>query len=104
MAQKRSWIAGLMLMLAILVIPPLLISGGLVAIIVWNDYNGICPGIMDIPPYECTMWEFAARNSISPFALPVHFLIWIAYEFFAITLMAALFIVRKKSQTSDPAT
>ncbi|MEQ8352878.1 MAG: hypothetical protein RH862_15430 [Leptospiraceae bacterium] len=88
----RSWFWRLILAAVILIVPPFLISGTLVALVVLSDYNGICPGIMDIPAYECSVWEFAARNSISPFALPLHILIFMAYWAISIPGVVAVLV------------
>jgi len=63
----------------LLVLPPFLLSAGFVGFEVMQNYNGICPGIMDTPPYACSVWEFIVRNTFSPFALPFHVLIFIGW-------------------------
>ncbi|HBS04185.1 MAG TPA: hypothetical protein DEA96_04410 [Leptospiraceae bacterium] len=88
----KRWVLRLTLAILILIVPPFLVSAGLVTLVVIQDYNGICPGIMDIPAYECSVWEFAARNSISPFALPLHLLIFMAYFAIAFPGITAVLI------------
>ncbi|MCB1139179.1 MAG: hypothetical protein KDK23_10510 [Leptospiraceae bacterium] len=95
-----SWFWRILLALVVLIIPPFLFSAGAVAYIVAQDYNGICPGIMDIPAYECTVWEFAWRNSLSPFALPFHFLIFLSYWAIAIPGIIAVLIWKWFSENS----
>ena len=91
-AGWKRWTVRILLALIVLILPPILISATLVTLVVIQDYNGICPGIMDIPDYECTIWEFAARNSTSPFALPVHMLIFLAYFAIAFPGITAVLI------------
>ena len=47
---------------------------GFIGAAIWAalTYDGICPGIMDIEAYPCTIWEFIGRNTISPFAFAAH--------------------------------
>tara|TARA_Y100001937_G_scaffold79768_1_gene108070 strand:+ start:11145 stop:11471 length:327 start_codon:yes stop_codon:yes gene_type:complete len=91
-SKTRRWALRILFAFLIIIIPPFLFSAGIVGFVVIQDYNGICPGIMDIPPYECSVWEFAARNSISPFALPFHLLIFMAYWAIAIPGVTAVLI------------
>lgn len=95
-----TWFFRILIALAVLTIPPLLFSAVAVAFVVVQDYNGICPGLMDIPPYECTVWEFAARNTISPFALPFHLLVFLAYWAIAIPGVIAVLIWKWFSENS----
>lgn len=78
MKRFTGWQIGLMVG-AILIVPPLLCSAGLVIQDVSQNFSGICPGIMDIEPYPCTLSEYVARNTISPFALAAHLAIFIGW-------------------------
>jgi hypothetical protein len=51
--------------------PPIIWLAGVVIYSGWS-YDGICPGLMDIQPYTCSLWEFIGRNTFSPFALAAH--------------------------------
>lgn len=80
---------------AVLIVPPLLwIAGVLLYAVV--SYTGTCPGLMDIPPYSCTLWEYIGRNTISPFALIGNLTIiggWMLFALIIDAFMAALVFV-----------
>jgi hypothetical protein len=75
--MKKNWWKWL-LGINFILLPPLLISLSLV-IEATLSFQGVCPGVMDIPDYPCTMLEFIARNTVSAFALPVHLFIWLTW-------------------------
>ena len=85
---------------SVIFIPPILF---IVGTIIWAalTYNGICPGIMDIPAYPCTMGEFIGRNTISPFALAAQFGIcisWIGFSGGSILIFSLIRWIIKNSE------
>lgn len=98
--KPRSWLWMIILAACIMGLPPLLwLSGTVVYAVV--TYDGICPGMMDIPPYTCSVWEYIGRNTVSPFALIVHAVIiggWLVLSGGAIVIGVGvrLLVVRTK--------
>jgi hypothetical protein len=80
-------------MTSLLFLPPLLFSFGIIISSIM-DYHGSCPGIMDIPAYSCSIWEYIGRNTISPFAFAAHLIVWIGWGFFSLLLGGLWFFVR----------
>ncbi|MBN1305359.1 MAG: hypothetical protein JXA13_13055 [Anaerolineales bacterium] len=65
--MSKRWI----IFTALLLGPPLMWLAGVILFVV-RSYDGMCPGMMDVPAYPCSVWELIARNTLSPFSLPVH--------------------------------
>ena len=77
---------------AFVLIPPVLFVSGVI-VYAAITYDGICPGIMDIPSYPCSMWEYIGRHTISPFALPVHLVICGGWFGLSLVLMILVFAI-----------
>lgn len=77
--QPRRWkVIGAV---TFVVLPPLLFFATAVVSAI-ATYNGTCPGLMDIPPYPCSLLDYIGRHTISPFALIGHItktLIWVGF-------------------------
>ena len=79
--------------LAFGVLPPLLFFVGTVVFAIVT-YTGTCPGVMDIPPYPCTLLDYIGRNTISPFALGVHIMVTLMWGGFALGVLLLGALVR----------
>ncbi len=79
---------------ALLLLPPGLL---LVGIVIWSaiQYEGVCPGVMDIGPYPCSMWAYIGRNTISPFALAGLSIICIGWQIFSVAGLLVYKIIQR---------
>jgi archaellum biogenesis protein FlaJ (TadC family) len=71
---------------AFVILPPLLFFASAVVSAI-ATYNGTCPGIMDIPPYPCSLLDYIARSTISPFALMTHIMVTLVWGGFALGVL-----------------
>ena len=83
------------------ILPPILFFLGAAG---WAalTYNGICPGIMDIAPYPCSIWEFIGRNTISPFALAAHLAICVTWVGFTVIAIFLVWLLRRGTKGNPP--
>lgn len=74
--RRGVWILAAVIASGLLVCGlPLMLEGVIVGASFAGEYDGTCPGIMDIPAYPCTPGEYLQRILFSPFALPAHVLV-----------------------------
>jgi hypothetical protein len=86
--MRRLWWK-ILLAVGFVVVPPVLF---LLGVVVWAalDYKGMCYGVMDIPARACSVWEYIARNTVSPFALAAHMVICGGWAIFAVCVIAGV--------------
>ena len=82
------------------VLPPLLFFASAVVSAI-ATYNGTCPGVMDIPPYPCSLLDYIGRNTVSPFALIVHIAVALVWGGFALGVLLLGALVRRLLRRID---
>jgi hypothetical protein len=99
----RRW-RGLFWSMLVIAGPPLLFLLGVV-IFSATTYNGICPGLMDVSPYPCSVWEYIGRNTVSPFALVVNLTIcggWVILSTILVTLFLGMrYVVQRGKEDTE---
>ncbi|MFP4440881.1 MAG: hypothetical protein ACLFVO_26905 [Chloroflexaceae bacterium] len=83
-----------------MVMPPLLFFAGAVVSAI-ATYDGTCPGVMDIPPYPCSLLDYIGRNTSSPFALVVHITVSLLWGGFALGVLLLGALVRRLLRRAD---
>lgn len=85
--QTKWWKWKVIGAVTFVVLPPLLfVAGSVVSAIA--TYTGTCPGLMDIPPYPCSLLDYIGRNTISPFALIGHIMLTVLWVGFSLGVLA----------------
>lgn len=58
-------------------------------------YNGMCPGIMDIDPYPCSLGHYIRRNTVSPFAFAANLMLMGVWLVFALLVLVIWWLIRR---------
>lgn len=98
--MNSKHVRNLLLVLSWFVVPPLLWLGYVVISSI-AEYNGICPSIMDIPAYSCSLSEYLSRNLFSPFSFPVQVFViggWLTCNTMLFALAGGLLVLRQRQQ------